>query len=132
MGVTQKQKTMKIAILKIVSFVSLFILFSCSDDGDTTNDLTNPTNLAGTVWESPGFPNTDVEYALLEFLTESRVQGLTKRQDQELQVDWDGVFEIVNDSIFIDYGVEALKGRLTEVEIIFTIEDSVEIRFKRQ
>ena len=73
-----------------------------------------------------------MEYALLEFLSETRLQGSTKRQEEELQVDWNGTYEIVNDSIFIDYEIEALKGRITQLEIIFTTEDSVEIRFRRQ
>ena len=123
---------MKNTIVKITCLLSLFVVLACSDDSETTDDFTDPANLTGSTWESPGFPNTNVEYALLEFLSETRVQGSTKRQEEELQVDWNGTYEIVNDSIFIDYEIEALKGRITQLEIIFTTEDSVEIRFRRQ
>lgn len=123
---------MKNTIVKVTYLLSLFVVLACSDDSETTDDFTDPANLTGSIWESPGFPNTNVEYALLEFLSETRVQGSTKRQEEELQVDWNGTYEIVNDSIFIDYEIEALKGRITQPEIIFTTEDSVEIRFRRQ
>ena len=105
---------------------------ACATDEEGDTDLINPQNLAGTTWRSGSFPNTDVEYALLEFLSETRVEGLTKRQDRELEVDWNGVFEIVNDSIFVNYDSEALKGSIDRSKIIFTTDNSIQIRFIKQ
>ncbi|NAS13158.1 hypothetical protein [Poritiphilus flavus] len=120
------------SIGKIVGLISILLILSCSKDEDNSQNTAGPENLTGTTWRSSVFPGTDVEYALLEFLSQTQVQGSTKRPEQEIQIDWTGIYEIVNDSIFIDYEVEGLKGRITDIEIIFTTEESFEIRFVKQ
>mgnify|MGYP001803349200 CR=1 FL=1 len=123
---------MKNSIIKIVGLFSIFAILACSKDETAADDFTDPANLVGTTWKSGGFPNTNVEYALLEFLAANRVQGSSKRENQELELDWNGVFEVVNDSIFITYQIEQIKGLITKSELIFDNDNSEEIRFKLQ
>nr|WP_299068318.1 hypothetical protein [uncultured Allomuricauda sp.] len=114
-----------------ITMLTLLVL-ACSKDEVVDIDYSIPENLVGTTWEAPSFPGTSVEYALLDFLSETRVQALTKRAEQEIQVDWTGVFEIVSDSIFITYEIEGLRGLISQTDIIFENDNGEEIRFSLQ
>ncbi|WP_350285737.1 hypothetical protein [uncultured Croceitalea sp.] len=120
---------MKNSIIKAVGLFFVLAILACTKDETAAEDFTNPANLVGTTWKSGGFPNTNVEYALLEFLAANRVQGSSKRENQELELDWNGVFNIENDSISIIYDIEEIKGKINGSTMVFQTEDGVEIRF---
>ena len=114
-----------------ITMLTLLVL-ACSKDEVGDIDYTNPENIAGTSWRSEAFPGIDLDYALLNFISESSVQALTKRPEQEIQVDWTGVFEIENDSIFISYEIEGLRGLISQTDIVFENDNGEEIRFSLQ
>ena len=115
-----------------LSLLTLLVLSCSKGDGASGLDYTQPENLAGTLWESPGFPNTTVEYAQLNFGSSSTVQGLSKREGEDIQVDWNAVFSIQNDSIFISYEGESLNGRISGTDMFFTGPNAAVIRFSLQ
>ena len=115
-----------------LSLLTLLVLSCSKGEGASDLDYTQPENLAGTLWESPGFPNTTVEYAQLNFGSSSTVQGLSKREGEDIQVDWNAVFSIQNDSIFISYEGESLNGRISGTDMFFAGPNAAVIRFSLQ
>lgn len=114
-------------ILTVISIATI-TLTSCTKEEPPP--FADPEKLAGTTWKSDDYGSGE-EYALLEFVSTSIVEGWVKQNNQEIHKDWSGTYTIADNTITLSYDGVSTVGIMVGDVISLAIDDKTLV-FKRQ